>query len=198
MAMFSSSAVQGTLLHALARNWWALLIRGIAAVIFGILAWIWPGATWVAIGILFGAYALVDGIFAIVAAVRAGEVHERWWPFLLEGIVGIVIAAITFYDVRITLLALYWTIAAWAFLTGILEIIAAIQLRKMIANEFWLILGGIASIAFGVLMIWYPMAGALAIIWLIAAYAIVFGILMIAFSLRLRSHANLPKPTPAS
>lgn len=196
--MFSSSAAQSTLLQALARNWWALLIRGIVAVIFGILALIWPGATWVAIGILFGAYALVDGIFAIVSAVRAAEAHERWWPFLLEGIVGIVIAGITFYDVRITLLALYWTIAAWAFLTGIFEIVAAVQLRKHIANEFWLILGGIASIVFAVLMIWFPLAGALAIVWLIAAYAVVFGIFMIAFALRLRSHANLPKATAAS
>jgi uncharacterized membrane protein HdeD (DUF308 family) len=194
----SSSAVQTTLLHTVARNWWALLIRGIAAVIFGILAWVWPGATWYAIAILFGAYALVDGIFALVAAVRAAEAHLRWWPLLLEGIVGIVIAGITFYDVRITLLALYWTIAAWAFLTGIFEIVAAFQLRKHIANEFWLILGGIASIVFAALMIYFPIAGFLAIIWLIAAYAIVFGILMIAFSLRLRSHADLPKAATTS
>jgi len=196
--VFSSSAGQATLLHVVARNWWALLIRGIAAVIFGILAWVWPGATWYAIAILFGAYALVDGIFALVAAVRAAEAHLRWWPLLLEGIVGIVIAGVTFYDVRITLFALYWTIAAWAFLTGILEIVAAIQLRKHLANEFWLILGGIASIVFAFLMIYFPIAGFLAIIWLIAAYAIVFGILMIAFSLRLRSHADLPKAAPTS
>jgi uncharacterized membrane protein HdeD (DUF308 family) len=181
--------------HILARNWWALLIRGIAAVIFGILAFLWPGATIVAIGILFGAYALVDGVFAIVAAVRAAETQQRWWPFVIEGIVGILIAAITFYDIRITLLALYFTIAAWAFLTGIFEIVAAVQLRKVIANEVWLILGGIASIVFGALMIWFPLAGVLAIIWLIAAYAIIFGIIMIALSLRLRSHAH---PTAAA
>jgi uncharacterized membrane protein HdeD (DUF308 family) len=177
-------------LHVLARNWWALLIRGIAAVIFGILAFIWPGATIFAIGVLFGAYALVDGIFAIVAAVRAAEAHQRWWPFLIEGIVGIVIAAITFYDIRITLLALYFTIAAWAFLTGIFEIVAAVQLRKVVANEIWLIIGGIASIVFGILMIWFPLAGFLTIIWLIGAYAIIFGVIMIALSLRLRGHVH--------
>jgi uncharacterized membrane protein HdeD (DUF308 family) len=181
------------LVHVLARNWWAVLIRGIIAVIFGILAYIWPGATWVAIGILFGAYALVDGIFAIVATVRAAETQQRWWPFLIEGIVGILIAAITFYDVRITIFALYFTIAAWAFLTGIFEIVAAIELRKHIANEVWLIIGGIASITFGVLMVWFPLAGFLTIIWLIAAYAIVFGIIMIALSFRLRS--QLPAAT---
>ena len=174
---------------ALARNWWALLIRGIAAVIFGVLCFVWPGATWVAIGILFGAYAFVDGVFSIVAAVRSAQAHERWWPLVIEGIVGLVIAGITFYDVGITVLALYFTIAAWAFLTGVLELVAAIQLRKVVANELLLILGGIASILFGILMVWRPMAGALAVIWLIGVYAIIFGVTMIGLSLRLRGHA---------
>ena len=178
--------------HVLTRNWWLVLIRGILAVVFGILAFLWPGATILAIGILFGAYALVDGIFAILMTFRAAGSHERWWPFLLEGIVGIAIAAITWYDVGITLLALYLTIAAWAFLTGIFEIVAAVQLRKQISNEIWLIIGGIASILFGILMIWRPLAGALAVIWIIAAYAVIFGFILIAFSLRLRSHANPP------
>jgi uncharacterized membrane protein HdeD (DUF308 family) len=168
------------------------LIRGIAAVIFGILAWLWPGLTWITIAIFFGAYAFVDGIFAIVATVRAAETQQRWWPFLIEGIVGILIAAITFYDVRITIAALYLTIAAWAFLTGIFELIAAIQLRRHIANEIWLIIGGLASIAFGVLMILYPIISAIVIIYIIAAYAIVFGLLMIGFSLRLKAHASSP------
>jgi uncharacterized membrane protein HdeD (DUF308 family) len=177
-------------IQAVARNWWALLIRGLIAIIFGILAFTWPGATIVAIGILFGAYALVDGIFAVIATFVAAGAHQRWWPLLLEGIVGILIAGITFYDVRITLLALYLTIAAWAFLTGILEIVAAIQLRKHLANEIWLIVGGLASIVFGILMLWRPLAGALAIIWLIGAYAIFFGAMMVALSFRLRAHAT--------
>ncbi len=87
---------------------------------------------------------------------------------------------------------LYFTIAAWAFLTGILEIVAAVHLRKHISNEIWLIVGGIASILFGVLMLWFPLAGMLAVIWIIAAYAIVFGFTMIGFALRLRSHAQTP------
>lgn len=177
------------MVHVLARNWWALLIRGIAAVVFGILAFIWPAPTLLAIGLLFGAYAFVDGVFAIVAAVRAAQSHERWWPFLIEGIVGLVIAGITVYDVSITLLALYFTIAAWAFLTGILEIVAAIQLRKMIANEIMLILAGILSILFGAFMIWHPVAASVAIVWIIGTYAVVFGIVMIGLAFRLRNHA---------
>lgn len=196
MAMSFSNVTSGVpMVGTLTRNWWMWLVRGIAAVIFGILAWVWPGATWVVIAIFFGAYALVDGIFAIVATVRAAETQQQWWPFLIEGIVGILIAAITFYDIRITLLALYFTIAAWAFLTGIFEIVAALQLRKHIANEIWLIIGGIASIAFGALMVWFPLAGMLAVIWLIATYAVVFGIIMIAFSLRLRAHAPAESAT---
>jgi uncharacterized membrane protein HdeD (DUF308 family) len=191
--MFSSSAAPGApVLHALARSWWTWLIRGIAAVIFGILAFLWPPGAWIAIAILFGAYALVDGVFAIVATFRAAESQQRWWPFLLEGIVGILIAAITFYDITITIVALYWTIAVWAFVTGIFEIVAGIQLRKHIANEIWLIIGGIASIAFAVLMIRFPIAGAITVTWLIAAYAVVFGFIMIGFSLRLRGHMHGP------
>jgi uncharacterized membrane protein HdeD (DUF308 family) len=187
--MFSSSAIPGTpVLHAVAGTWWLWLIRGLAAILFGLLAFLWPGLTWITIAILFGAYALVDGVFAIIAAVRAVEHQQRWWPFLLEGVVGILIAAITWYDIRITIAALYLTIAAWAFITGILEIVAAVQLRKVISNEIWLIIGGIASIAFGVLLLLYPIIGALTVIYIIAAYAIVFGIIMISFAFRLRSH----------
>jgi uncharacterized membrane protein HdeD (DUF308 family) len=177
------------MLDALARNWWALLIRGIAAVVLGVFAFISPGAFIVAIVIVFGAYAFVDGVFAIVAAIRAAQSHERWWPFLLEGIVGIVIAAITYFEPHVTAVALYLTIAAWAFLTGILEIAAGIQLRKQIANEIWLILGGVCSLLFSALMIWRPMTGAVAIVWVIGWYAVIFGIAMIALSLRLRKHA---------
>jgi uncharacterized membrane protein HdeD (DUF308 family) len=177
------------MLDVLARNWWALTIRGIAAVILGIFAFASPGAFIVAIVILFGAYAFVDGVFAVVAAIRAAQSHERWWPFFFEGIVGIVIAAITYFEPHVTATVLYFTIAAWAFLTGILEIAAGIALRKQIANELWLILGGICSLLFAALMVWRPMTGAVAIVWVIGWYALLFGGAMIALSLRLRKHA---------
>lgn len=178
------------MLNVLAKNWWALLIRGIVAVIFGLLAFFWPGGVAVVLVILFGAYAFVDGIFALISAVRAAEAHQRWWAFLLEGIVGLLIAAIVVFYPGIAGLGLYFAIAIWAILTGILEIVAAVQLRKMIPNEFWLILGGILSIVFGVLLYLFPLVGILTVIYLIGFYAILFGIIMIVFSFRLRAHAT--------
>jgi uncharacterized membrane protein HdeD (DUF308 family) len=175
------------MLHALARNWWAVLIRGIAAVIFGLLAFFWPGITGFALVILFGAYAFVDGIFALIAAIRAAESHERWLVLAAEGIIGLIIAAITFFSPGITAIALYFVIATWAVLTGILEIVAAVRLRQMVPNEWLLILSGILSIAFGVLLVIYPMIGILTVIYLIGFYAVVFGVMLIGFSLRLRS-----------
>lgn len=180
------------MLHALARNWWAVLIRGIAAIVFGILAFAWPGATGAALVLLFGAFALVDGIFAIVAAIRAAEAHARWVPLVIEGVIGLIIAAITFFNPGITAYALYIMIAAWALLTGVFEIVAAIRLRKEMSNEWLLILSGIASIVFGVLMIVYPLAGIVTVIWLIGAYAIVFGVIMLGLAMRLRAFSKSP------
>jgi uncharacterized membrane protein HdeD (DUF308 family) len=178
------------MLHVLARNWWAVLLRGIAAIIFGLLALLWPGLAGIALVLLFGAYAFVDGVFALIAAVRAAESHERWIAFAVEGIIGLVIAAITFFNPSITAIALYILIAIWAVLTGIFELVAAAQLRKMVPNEWLLIIGGLASIAFGILMFVFPLVGVLAVIWLIGAYAVFFGIVLIGFSLRLRTHAH--------
>jgi len=178
------------MLGVLARNWWALLIRGIAAVIFGLLAFFWPGAAGVALIFVFGAYAFIDGVFALVASIRAAEAHQRWIAFAIEGIIGLIIAAIVVFYPGLAGLALYFTIAAWAILTGILELVGAFQLRALIPNEWMLILGGILSIAFGVLLYVFPMVGILTVIYLIGFYAVLFGIVMIAFSFRLRAHAT--------
>lgn len=178
------------MLHSLARNWWALLLRGFAAVLFGGLAFLIPGTTIYALVILFGAYAFVDGVFAIASAVRAAEAHERWWPFVIEGVIGLAIAAITFFQPHITAFALYITIAVWAFLTGIFEIVAAVQLRKAIAGELLLIVSGVLSILFAALLVAFPQVGALTIVYIIGAYAMVFGVLMIGLAFRLRGHAG--------
>src|SRR5512135_3769825 len=162
----------------LARNWWALVLRGLFAVLFGIMALAWPGITLGALVLLYGAYALADGVFAI-AAVMAGRTGGRpWWSLLVEGLVGIAVGIMTFAWPGITALVLLYLIAAWAFVTGIFEIVAAIRLREEIRGEWLLALSGILSILFGLALVVYPGAGALAVIWVIGAYAIASGVLM--------------------
>jgi uncharacterized membrane protein HdeD (DUF308 family) len=169
------------------RNWWALAIRGVAAILFGLAAFFWPGLKLTVLILLFAAYALVDGVFAIVGAIRAARLHERWWPMALGGAAGITIGLIAFFFPGITALALLLLIAIWAIVTGIFEIVEAIQLREVITNEWLMGLSGLASIVFGVLLLVIPAAGALALIWLIGAYALVFGVLLLLLAFRLRS-----------
>jgi uncharacterized membrane protein HdeD (DUF308 family) len=181
----------------LARNWWALVLRGVLAVIFGILAIVFPGITVEALVILFGAFALVDGVFAIVAAVRAAERKRSWGALVLEGIAGIALGILTFFWPGVTAFALLYLIAAWAFITGVFEIAAAIRLRREITGEFWLGLAGVASIAFALLVVIFPGSGAVAIVWAIGVYAILFGALLIGLGLRLRGWGRqLPGAEP--
>lgn len=167
-------------------SWWALLLRGIAAVAFGILAFVWPQITLTVLVFLWGAYALVDGIFAIAAGIKSYGKNKRWWILLLEGVLSAAAGVFAFVIPGITALILLILIASWAIVTGVFEIVAAIQLRKEIKGEWLLALAGVASILFGVLLFLNPGAGALAVVWLIGAYAIVFGALLIALGLRLR------------
>jgi uncharacterized membrane protein HdeD (DUF308 family) len=175
------------MITAVARNWWVLALRGLVAILFGILAFIWPGLTLLALVALFGAYALVDGIFSIVAAFSDQVGKQRWWVLLLEGLLGVATGILTFLWPSITAFALVYLIAAWAIVGGVLEIVAAIRLRQEIEGEWFLALSGVASIIFGVLMAIWPGTGALALVWLIGSYAIVFGVLMLALAFRLRS-----------
>jgi uncharacterized membrane protein HdeD (DUF308 family) len=170
----------------LARNWWVLVVRGVLAVVFGILAFVWPGATVTALVILFGAFMLVDGLFALVTAWRRADRRMSWWPFVLEGLSGVAIGVITFFWPGVTAFALLYLIAAWAFITGVFEIAAAIRLRKEIRGELILALIGVASILFAVLVVLFPGEGAVAIVWAIGAYAVVFGALLIVLGIRLR------------
>src|SRR5262245_47349731 len=116
----------------LSRNWWALALRGVAAIVLGLIALIVPAFMLLWLVLLFGAYALIDGIFAIIAGIRAAQRHERWWPFALEGLANIVVAIITFVMPAAAAVALLLLVAAWAILTGVLRIAAAIRLRKEI------------------------------------------------------------------
>jgi uncharacterized membrane protein HdeD (DUF308 family) len=168
-------------------SWWALVLRGIAAIAFGILAFVWPQITLTALVFLWGAYAIVDGGFAIAAGIKTYGEHKRWWVLLLEGVLSVVAGVIAFVIPGITALVLLILIGAWAIVSGVFEIVAAIQLRKHIAGEWLLALAGIVSVLFGLALFVNPSAGALAVVWLIGAYATVFGVLLIALGVRLHS-----------
>ena len=172
------------------KNWWVLLLRGIVAVLFGILAITRPGITLAVLVLLFGIYAVFDGFFALFAAIGGWSHREGRWPLLLEGFIGIGAGILTLRAPGITTVALLFFIAAWALATGVLRIVAAIRLRKEIQNEWLLGLSGVLSVLFGIIMFVQPGAGALAVIWVIAAYAIVFGVLLIWLGLRLKKRSE--------
>jgi uncharacterized membrane protein HdeD (DUF308 family) len=187
------------MLHALARRWWLLLLRGIAAILFGVLAFIWPGITLITLVFLYGAFALIDGVIALAAAFSGVAKPVPTWWLIVIGLLGIAAGIVTFLWPGMSAIVLVLFIGAWAVAHGIFEIIGAIKLRKEIDNEWTLILCGIVSVLFGAILLIAPGAGALGLIWAIAAYSIVFGILFIAFSLRLRRHRHdIDPPTIAS
>lgn len=189
------SNVDDQLSSMLSRNWWLLLLRGIAAILFGVLTWFMPGLSLATLVLLFGAYALVDGIFGIWSAFAGRKQNENWWLLLLWALVGIAAGILTFMAPGVTALALLFYIAAWAIVTGVLQIVAAIRLRKEIRGEWLMILAGLASVAFGVLLMAQPGVGALAVIWLIATYGMVFGVLLVILAFKARSFArDLARP----
>jgi uncharacterized membrane protein HdeD (DUF308 family) len=175
----------------LARNWWLLALRGVLAIAFGILAFFWPAMLLLAVVYIFAAYALLDGIFAVVAAISGHREIGQWWALWLEGFIGIAAGLLAFLWPGITELLLIFLIAYWSIATGIFEIVAAIRLRRHIRGEFALILGGILSILFGLALLFWPVAGLLAVAWLIGAYGIIFGVLMLALAWRVRSWHHL-------
>ena len=171
----------------LTRNWWTLLIRGLLAIAAGIITFMRPGVTLTALILLFGAYAFASGVMSVIAAVRGARHGQRWITLLLEGLVGIGAGVIAFISPGITAIALIALISAWAVISGVFEIAAAVRLRKEITDEWLLGLAGAASIAFGV-MIWFsPAAGALTIALIVGVYALIFGAVLVTLGFRLRS-----------
>lgn len=162
-------------------------MRGVASIAFGVLAFVWPGLTLVALIFLWGAYAIVDGAIALWAAIsgKGGEITPRWW-LAIVGLVGLLAGLVAFASPGLTALVLLMFIAGWAIVIGALEIWGAIQLRKEVEGEWWLVLSGLLSIAFGVFLVARPGPGALALVWVIAAFAILHGCTLIALAFRLK------------
>ncbi|HKC61734.1 MAG TPA: HdeD family acid-resistance protein [Myxococcales bacterium] len=175
------------MLETLKRGWWLLILRGVCAVLFGVLAFVKPGAAGEVLVLLFGAYALVNGIFTLGLAMRAPKGMPGKGSLVVLGLLGVAAGVLTFFYPGVTALSLLWVIAFWAIFTGIFEISVAIKLRKELSNEWMIILGGVLSAVFGVLVIAMPRAGALSIVWLIGTYAILYGVMLLTAAIRLRS-----------
>lgn len=175
------------LANALSRNWWKLLLRGIIAIAFGVLVWLQPGISLTVLVISFGVFIVVDGILGVWIAISGRKEYEDWWELLLWGLVGIGIGILTFVAPGPTTVALVIFIAAWAIATGVLQIVVAIRLRKAIEGEWLLILGGLLSVLLGILFMMQPLTGALALVWMIGTYAILFGLLLVMLAFKMRS-----------
>ena len=174
------------MLSSLTRNWWLVALRGALAVVFGIAAFVWPGFTFEVLVLLFGAYAFVDGVLLFSFGLLAAGDREQWWPLVLGGIVGVAVGVLTFMQPAAMALALVYIIGAWAIVTGLLEIVAAIRLRDVITTEWLMGFSGILSVIFGVLVLAQPGPGALALVYLFGFYAVLAGIAQVGLGFRLR------------
>ncbi len=174
MAVFSA-------VRTMAEHWWVVLLRGVLAILFGVLAYTWPGLTALILVTIWGAYALIDGIVGVVAGIRG-----KWGSLVVIGVIGIAAGIVAFLWPGLTAITLLWVIAFWAIVAGVLQIAAAIRLRKEVQGEWLWILSGILTVALGVLFFMYPGAGILSVTWLVAALAIVWGILLVMLSFKLK------------
>ena len=174
------------LANILKRYWWMTLLLGVIWILFGIAIFLQPAISLVTLTLLFGALVFADGVGNLITGFGGRKENEHWWVLVLAGVAGIVVGVLTFLNPAITGLVLLFYIAIWAIVAGLLKIVAAIRLRNEITGEVWLGLAGVLSIAFGVMVIARPGAGALAILWLIGGYAIVFGAILIALAFKSR------------
>jgi uncharacterized membrane protein HdeD (DUF308 family) len=181
----------------LAQNWWLFTLRGVLGIIFGLIALIFPGATILSLVIFFSAYMLVDGVFGIISAVRAiRRKEDRWGLLIFEGLLNIAVGIAAFLWPGLTVVAFVWLIAAWAIVSGGLMTAAGFRLN-MEHGRWWMVLGGLLSLAYGVLLIITPLIGAIVLTWWLGAYALVFGVALVIFSFKLRSwQQERASPTP--
>ena len=177
------------LARTLARHWWVVLLRGLVAIAFGVLTFTRPALSLAALLLFFGAFVFADGLLHVWTAVTDKE-HENRWLLLLGGLLGIGVGLLAFFTPGLPAIAVLFYIAVWAVATGLLDIVAAVRLRKQIQGEWMLGLGGLCSVAFGVVLIARPAVGALAVLWIIAAYAVAFGVILTLLSFRLKGLAK--------
>lgn len=178
-------------------SWWGLVLRGLLSIVFGIAIFVMPNTSLLALISLFGAFAFVDGVLALIGAFKNRTGNKRFWAMLLEGLAGIAIGVITLINPNLTAVSLLYVIATWAVITGVLEIITAIRFADEMDNEWLLGLGGVISVILGILLALNPVSGILAVLWMIGAYAIVFGALMIVAGLRARGTATTSRTAAA-
>lgn len=169
----------------LARHWWAIVLRGVIAVLFGIAALAVPGAVLLSLALLFGIYMLADGAIGLVSTVRAVTAHGHWGMLLAEAILNIIMGLIALFIPGAAVLAFVLLMAAWALTSGALMLVAAFKLHAT-HGRWWLALGGVASILWGVLLVAAPLIGAVVLTWWLGVYAIVFGVSLLACGWRLR------------
>jgi uncharacterized membrane protein HdeD (DUF308 family) len=177
----------------LTRNWWLVVLRGVLAILFGLTAFFWPGLTLLALILVFGVYAIMDGVMAMMTGLVSSRYSSRWWVFLLEGVISVAAGVVAILRPGLAGFVLIAVIAIWAILTGILEIAAAIRLRREITNEWMLAFAGFLSIVLGVLLFFQPAAGGLVITLMIGAYALIFGIMLLTLGFRLRKFDAPPR-----
>jgi uncharacterized membrane protein HdeD (DUF308 family) len=183
------------MLGLVARDWWVFAIRGVAALVFGALAFIRPETTLTVLVFLFGAYVLVDGVSLLVALARGDAVARRHgWAVGIMGVLGIVAGVVTFVWPSLTALSLLYLVAFWAIATGTFQVAAAVALRRELDNEFWMALGGVASIVFGALLIVFPGDGLITLVWLVGIWSVVSGVSSLGLAYRLHEiQGALPK-----
>lgn len=173
----------------LAANWWALAVRGIAAILLGVIALFFPGAALLSFALLFAAYLLVDGVFGIVSAIRAGQRNERWGLLLAEGVLNLLMGAVAFLFPVGAVLAFVLVTAAWSLVTGALMLAAAFKLTEA-HGRWWMVLSGVVSVSFGVLLVLAPLIGAVVLTWWLGGYAIAFGIMLLVLAFKLRGQRD--------
>ena len=172
-------------LDAMRRNWWTFVFRGICAIAFGFFAWFWPGMTLLALLLTWGALACVNGVVTLAGAF-ARDGREPRWILLLEGGVSLLAGGVALAYPRFTAMLFLYLLATWAVLSGIVELLVAYRLRREIRGEFWLGFAGVVSLLFGAMLFMRPGAGALTVVWLIASYSVLFGVVLVACGLHLK------------